>query len=136
MNIEIVEKTKTLQNKVFEAMGETSMCWNPIPSGVFDSTNAERIGRELMLKIESDIPNAVGALIKALSEDKSEGSYYYSWQANIAMAFKDEWDGEQFQQSDQDSAAVHRLANQAAKNFLDMLCHKAEVEATNSGVVE
>ena len=89
-----------------------------------------------MLKIESDIPNAVGALIKALIEDKSEGSYYYSWQANIAMAFKDEWDREQFQQSDQDSAAVHRLANNAAKNFLEMLCHEAEVEATNSGVNE
>jgi hypothetical protein len=132
MNIKIVKETKTLQTEVFEAMGETSMCWEPIPTGIFQSTNAENIGRELMLKIQSDIPNAVGALIKALSEDKKEGSYYYSWQANIAMAFKDEWDGEQFQQSDQDGAAVHRLANQAAKNFLDMLCHKVEVEATNS----
>ena len=36
---------KTLQTEVFEAMGETSMCWEPIPSGVFQSTNAERIGK-------------------------------------------------------------------------------------------
>ena len=111
------------------------MCWNPIQSGVFDSTNAERIGRELMLKIESDIPNAVGALIKALSEDKSEGSYYYSWQANIAMAFKDEW--ERYDEKGYcKKEHLHMVANNAAKNFLNMLCHKSEVETTNSGVVE
>ncbi len=135
MNIEIVKEKKTLQTEVFEAMGETSMCWEPIPSGVFQSTNAERIGRELMLKIESDIPNAVGALIKALIEDKSEGSYYYSWQANIAMAFKDEWERHD-EKGYCKSEHLHMVANNAAKNFLDMLCHKAEVEATNSGVIE
>ena len=136
MNTEIVKETKTLQTEVFEAMGETSMCWEPIPNGVFQSVNAERIGKELILKIESDIPNAVTALIKALSQDKTEGSYYYSWQANIAMAFKDEWDREQFQQSQQDGEAVHRLANQAAKNFLNLLCHKSEDEAPNSEIIE
>jgi len=134
MKIEIVKETKTLQTEVFEAMGETSMCWEPIPKGVFQSTNAERIGKALMLKIESDLPNAVTTLIKALSEDKTEGSYYYSWQANIAMAFKDEWDSEQFQQSQQDSEAVHRLANQAAKNFLNLLCHKLDTQDRDKNI--
>jgi len=142
MNIEIVKEKKTLQTEVFEAMGETSMCWEPIPTGVFQSTNAERIGRELMLKIESDIPNAVGALIKALIEDKSEGSYYYSWQANIAMAFQDEYNRkkERFRIMGPTFAPfepnIHEISNEAAKNFLDLLCHKVEVEAPNSGVVE
>jgi hypothetical protein len=33
---------------VFEALGAASMCWNPPPEGVFDSTRAEAIGEELM----------------------------------------------------------------------------------------
>ena len=37
-----------LQTKVFEALGEASMSWSETPTGVFDSTNAERIGDELM----------------------------------------------------------------------------------------
>ena len=48
-------KEPTLQNKVFEALGEVSLCWNPRPTGVFDSTNAERIGNELMKEIDSEI---------------------------------------------------------------------------------
>ena len=50
-------ENKTLQNKVFEALGEVSMCWSETPKGVFDSTNAERIGNELMKEIEEYIKN-------------------------------------------------------------------------------
>lgn len=64
-----------------------------------------------------EVPNAMKVLKAALSEDKSEGSYYYSWQANIAMAFQD-----QFQRSyDMDKGNIHQVANDAAKNFLDLL---------------
>jgi hypothetical protein len=114
MNTEI----KTLQTEVFEAMGETSMCWEPIPAGVFQSTNAERIGNELMAKIESNVPNAIKALVKALKED---GSYYYSWQANIAMAFYDEWKRNDKEGYCKDQH-LHVVANKAAMNFLDLLC--------------
>lgn len=38
---------------VMQAIGEASMCWNPIPKGVFDSTNAKRVGEELLAKLES-----------------------------------------------------------------------------------
>jgi hypothetical protein len=38
-----------MKTKIFESLGEVSMCWIPRPSNqVFDSTNAERIGNELL----------------------------------------------------------------------------------------
>ena len=46
---------KGLKTKVFEALGEVSMCWSETPKGVFDSTNAERIGNELMKEIENEV---------------------------------------------------------------------------------
>lgn len=37
---------------VFVSLGEASMCWDPIPTGVFDSRAAEEIGERLMEKIK------------------------------------------------------------------------------------
>lgn len=68
--------------------------------------------------MDSKLKEAVKTLCEALSEDKSEGSYYYSWQANIAMAFKDEYDRDAALPELKD---IHHIANQAAKNFLDTL---------------
>lgn len=45
-------KPKTLKNKVFEALGEVSMCWSETPKGVFESSKAEEIGNRLMKEIE------------------------------------------------------------------------------------
>ena len=39
------------------------------------------------LKLE----DAIKVLCEELEKDKAEGSYYYTWQANIAMAFQDEF---------------------------------------------
>ncbi len=41
-----------LHTKVYQAIGEASMCWSETPKGVFDSTNAERIAKELIKYIE------------------------------------------------------------------------------------
>ena len=46
-----MEENKTLENKVFEALGEVSMCWSETPKGVFDSTKAKEIGDRLMEEI-------------------------------------------------------------------------------------
>jgi hypothetical protein len=48
---------------------------------------------------------------------------YYAWQANIAMAFKDEISRSGFVEGDQfpEPEFFHKIANQAAKNFLDLL---------------
>ena len=74
------------------------------------------------LRGEVDIPSAIKVLTKALLEDKSEGSYYYSWQANIAMSFIDEYQRFNPHMSDGNKHILHTIANNAAKNFLDLLC--------------
>lgn len=114
-------ETKTLKNKVFEAMGAASMCWSETPNGVFDDANACKIGESIMEEIESDLPNAIKVLKNKLSVDQSEGSYYYSWQANIAMSFKDEYERFNPNMSDGNKEILHIIANNAAKNFLNLL---------------
>lgn len=74
---------------------------------------------------QTEISKAIDVLIAALNEDKSEGSYYYSWQANIAMAFKYEYDSKIKMVHNMHESLIHDIANQAAKNFLDMLCRKS-----------
>jgi hypothetical protein len=59
-------------------------------------------------------------LCKDLKEDKREGSYYYSWQCNIAMSFFDEC----LRNKDKVKVStknLHEITNKAAKNFLDLL---------------
>jgi len=43
--------TKEQKTAIFEALGEASMSWSEIPTGVFDATNCERIGNELIEKL-------------------------------------------------------------------------------------
>jgi hypothetical protein len=57
---------------------------------------------------------AIETLCNELREDED---YYYSWQANIAMAFKDEMERGGYEVDEQ----VHEIANDAAKNFLNLL---------------
>lgn len=63
--------------------------------------------------------DAIKVLISHLREGTEEGSYYYSWQANIAMAFVDEWN-----RWAKPECYVHEVANNAAKNFLNNLFNK------------
>lgn len=67
---------------------------------------------------------AITTLQKALKEDPG---YRYSWLANIAMSFKDEW------QKSCDNGGlpatpdqIHEIANVAADNFLKLLCRNYE----------
>lgn len=75
------------------------------------------------------LEKAINVLCEELAKDKSEGSYYYSWQANIAMAFQDEF-WRNFEEKDEElflkieSSFIHTISNQAAKNFLDLLIKK------------
>lgn len=63
--------------------------------------------------MKPNIQDAVGVLRKEL---KADPDYYYTWQANIAMAFFDEW------REDTEKTDIHTLANKGAKRFLDLLC--------------
>jgi len=58
----------------------------------------------------------INKLIKKLKEDKD---YYYGWQSNIAMAFKDEYDRDKKKYKNRED--IIRISNQAAQNFLNML---------------
>jgi hypothetical protein len=45
------EINRKLQEIIFQGAGYISMCWEPKPSGVFDSTTAEKKGNEMMAAI-------------------------------------------------------------------------------------
>lgn len=68
------------------------------------------------------MPNAVDTICTELKKDKSPGSYYHTWQANIAMAIYDEFTEEEFgTRIDIHKDQLITVANQAAKRFLDNL---------------
>lgn len=88
--------------------------------------------REIKWNLGEEITTkqAIEQLTKALRGDQE---YYSSWQANIAMQFKDEFDncpiGKYLNESQPDwikelnlnTSLVHTIANNAAKNFLNLL---------------
>ena len=54
-----------------------------------------------------------------INELRSDEGYYYSWQSNIAMAFFDEYYRNNKRYKNKDD--IHKIANEAAKNFLNLL---------------
>jgi len=101
-----------------ELLGGLSMCWNPIPSGVFDSSSAELFADEIENRYNS-VSHAISVLSKALKED----SYFIGWQSNIAMALYDELTQDHVLCCDRGSHRdkILQHCNQAAKNFLNLL---------------
>jgi len=55
------------------------------------------------------LAQAVQVLRDELKKDKSEGSYYYTWQSNIAVTIM------------KNSTVGHKKANLIARKFLDLL---------------
>ena len=43
----------SLKNKLYEYIGQASMCWCETPKGIFDSNNAVRITENMILDIEN-----------------------------------------------------------------------------------
>jgi hypothetical protein len=68
---------------------------------------------EVGVSDQEKVRDAIAVLVSELK--KCEG-YRYSWRANVAMAFVDEFD------SHHRHLGVHAIANKAADRFLDMLC--------------
>ena len=76
------------------------------------------------------IKNEIDVLRKTLKEDPD---YYYTWQANIAMQFKDLikypfkiQGNEEERVCTYKIGEIHEIANQAAKNFLNLLIKDTE----------
>ena len=80
-------------------------------------TDYDQLEKELQTEREKvdSLPNAIRVLVKDLTENEG---YRMSWQANIAMAFKDE------SLRNAPDAPIHDIANNAAINFLKLLCMK------------
>jgi len=66
------------------------------------------------------IKRAVKRLIKELRRDKG---FYYTWQSNIAMAFKDEYYNYKKKKKKRwlNQNDIHKIANESTKNFLNLL---------------
>lgn len=65
--------------------------------------------------------NLSDAINRVCEEIKKDKGYRLSWEANIAMAFKDAFD---FSGHKHDNEVVHEVANKAAATFLDQLIGK------------
>lgn len=53
----------TIEEVVYQSLGEASMCWSLTPAGVFDSDKAKAIGRRLLAAIEADKAQAVASAV-------------------------------------------------------------------------
>jgi hypothetical protein len=116
--------TIELIEHVFQALGQASVCWENISgAGEFQSTRATEIGNALMEKIKTDVPNAVNVLSKALANDKD---LYYAYQSNIAMPFVDAFHNAKLPSHPIANDMIHKIANIAAKQFLDLLIKESE----------
>lgn len=68
------------------------------------------------------ITKAIKVITEELEKDKSPGSYYHTWQANIAMAFYDELCIYEFgSRVDIEKSEMALLCNRAANRFLNLL---------------
>lgn len=114
----------TIENRIYEALGEASLCWSETPKGVFDDVKAKEIGDQLVDKIYREF-DPIGTVLRTIKKDPD---IYYAWQANIAMAFNDEFrrfmEGKTSDQMTEINIGV--IANNAAKNFLNLLCSQVE----------
>ena len=82
------------------------------------------------------IPDAIAVVRAELGKDKSPGSYWYSWQHSIATSFTTEYKeriGEGCAPIDHHAVII--TANEAAKNFLNLLCTPNEFKTENNGEV-
>lgn len=112
-----------LEEKIYTAIGTASMCWSEVPKGVFDEALANKIAKELI----NDIHGQYDPLKAVTQQIKNDPELFYAWQSNIAMQFKDLVKYNSFIDGQPitalDPALVHNLANQAAINFLNLLCN-------------
>ena len=69
--------------------------------------------------MDNKVKEAVNILVEALKIDES---YRIGWQANIAMAFKDEFTRTNPDLKSTSEYELSIIANQASNNFLNLLC--------------
>lgn len=75
------------------------------------------------MEAKNKLKDAVDIVVEAL---KNDPAYYVSWKANIAMSFKDEFERHLKEQGKRTAVSklnlnIHKVANTAADNFLNLL---------------
>ena len=92
-----------------------------IADQIKNADNYEPLTEEMLNRqVErTELGDAIEVLIKALKKDKSKGSYYYSWQSNIAMAMYDEIVDNPAKYMDENN--WDEICNAGAKRFLNLL---------------
>lgn len=71
-----------LKTKIFESIGEASMCWNPLPEGVFDSTHANRIGDSLMEAMDAAREDEAVGFAEWTQRnyyEQDDSGFWYKW---------------------------------------------------------
>lgn len=66
------------------------------------------------------LAEAVKVLQEELAKDKEPGSYYGSWQANIAQCMMSEFQSGIGASLSIDTDILHKIVNEGVKNFLDL----------------
>ncbi len=69
--------------------------------------------------MDNTFEKAVKTVTRVIKNDKE---LFESYKANIAMAFKDEFAKAKIEKNYINSDDLHKIANKAAKNFLDLWC--------------
>ena len=72
----------TAEEMIGQAIGEASMCWEPIPTGVFDATKAKVVMDRLIRVNEAEKETLRAALEKAEEALQSCGNNYGSESAD------------------------------------------------------
>ena len=78
-------------------------------------------------KVDMEISKAVKVLTKSIREDEE---LYYAYQSNIAVAFQDEFARSPLEYKNRQE--IHRISNNAAKNFLNIWTAPPEEKNSNS----
>ena len=69
--------------------------------------------------MDNTFEKAVKTVTRVIKNDKE---LFESYKANIAMAFKDEFAKAKIEKNYINSDDLHKIANNATKNFLDLWC--------------
>lgn len=113
-----------IEHKVYESLGQASMAWSEIPTGVFEDKEAVKIAEALIRHIKNNKNITIRETVERLCEELvKDRAYYYGWQANIAMAFQDEYykHYKEMGMTGVEIDSIHKISNNAAKNFLNLL---------------
>lgn len=62
------------EEQIFQAIGRASMCWSEIPTGIYDSTEATKIGSDLVTLLQTEIAKRNNETVRQLKFLKKKNS--------------------------------------------------------------